>query len=399
MKTVLIKSLFLSGVIALAIAPSAHALSASNQAAVNKGIAYLQTQQSADGHINGFDGITPWAAIAFSSAGISLDTVKTAGGASLRSYLASNPPGATAKATEWEKDILAITADNQNPYNFGGVNYVAGLRALATGGQIGNLSTVNDDVFGVLALAASRADVTDPVFTGALNFVLAHQHADGGFSSGADAAATSDVDDTAAAVMALEAARNAGIGGSAAGPAITNALAFIAAMKNSDGGYPFDKNFGAASDVSSTSWVVMALGAAGQAASLTLRALRLESTVDKVTAHNASILENLGGGFVAIDTHGRLMLCNPSAKKLLGLPDDLALGQPIDQSLAALPEMGEILLDTLVKKETVKRQDLWWKLKGESRVLGYSTLLIQDPQGQVVGAGITFQDITQFQKK
>ena len=139
--------------------------------------------------------------------------------------------------------------------------------------------------------------------------------------------------------------------------------------------------------------------AACQAAALTLRALRLESTVDKVTAHNASILENLGGGFVAIDAHGRLMLCNPAAKKLLELPDDLAMGQPIDQSLPAIPEMGEILMDTLVKKETVKRQDLWWKRNGEPRVLGYSTLLIQDPHGQVVGAGITFQDITQFQKK
>lgn len=139
--------------------------------------------------------------------------------------------------------------------------------------------------------------------------------------------------------------------------------------------------------------------AACQAASLALRALRLESTVDKVTAHNASILENLGGGFIAIDAHGRLMLCNPAAKKLLELPEDLPLNQPVDQSLSAIPEMGEILLDTLVKKETVKRQDLWWKRKGEARVLGYSTLLIQDPRGQVVGAGITFQDITAFQKK
>jgi PAS domain S-box-containing protein len=139
--------------------------------------------------------------------------------------------------------------------------------------------------------------------------------------------------------------------------------------------------------------------AACQAASLTLRGLRLESTVDKVTAHNASILENLGGGFVAIDAHGRVMLCNPAAKKMLGLPDDLALNQPVDQVLGAIPEMGEILMDTLVKKETVKRQDLWWKLRGETRVLGYSTLLIQDPRGQVVGAGMTFQDITAFQKK
>ncbi len=136
-----------------------------------------------------------------------------------------------------------------------------------------------------------------------------------------------------------------------------------------------------------------------QATSHALRSLRLESTVDKVTAHNASILQNLGGGFVAVDAHGRLMLCNPSAKKILELPDNISLGQPIEESLIAIPEMGDILMDTLVKKETVKRQDLWWKIRGETRVLGYSTLLIQDPRGQVVGAGITFQDITQFQKK
>lgn len=141
------------------------------------------------------------------------------------------------------------------------------------------------------------------------------------------------------------------------------------------------------------------VAAACQAASLTLRALRLETTVDKVTAHNASILENLGGGFIAIDIHGNMMLCNPAAKKMLELRDDLPMGLPMDQSLLAIPELAAILMDTLVKKETVKRQDLWWKRRGETRILGYSTLLIQDPHGQVVGAGVTFQDITQFQKK
>ncbi|MEK7233192.1 MAG: GAF domain-containing protein [Elusimicrobiota bacterium] len=139
--------------------------------------------------------------------------------------------------------------------------------------------------------------------------------------------------------------------------------------------------------------------AACSACSLTLRALRLESTVDKVTAHNASILENLGGGFIAVDLHGRVMLCNPAAKEILGLNPDLPPNQPVDATLIMIPEMAEILMDTLVNKETVKRQDLWWKNKDRSHVLGYSTLLIQDPRGQVVGAGITFQDITAFQKK
>ena len=139
--------------------------------------------------------------------------------------------------------------------------------------------------------------------------------------------------------------------------------------------------------------------AACSVCAIALRAIRLESTVDKVTAHNASILENLGGGFLAVDVHGKVMLCNPAAKKILELPEDLPMNQPADTTLIMIPQMAEILMDTLVKKETVKRQDLWWKRKDENRVLGYSTLLIQDPHGQVVGAGITFQDITSFQKK
>jgi len=139
--------------------------------------------------------------------------------------------------------------------------------------------------------------------------------------------------------------------------------------------------------------------AACSVCAIALRAIRLESTVDKVTAHNASILENLGGGFLAVDVHGKVMLCNPAAKKILGLAEDLPMNQPADVTLPMIPQMAEILMDTLVKKETVKRQDLWWKRKDENRVLGYSTLLIQDPHGQVVGAGITFQDITSFQKK
>ena len=139
--------------------------------------------------------------------------------------------------------------------------------------------------------------------------------------------------------------------------------------------------------------------AACQAAALALRSIKLESTFDRVTAHNASILDNLGGGFVAVDVHGRMMLCNPAARRILDIPAEAPLNVPVDQALFTNPEMAEILMDTLVKKATVKRQDLWWKRKGETRVLGYSTLLIQDTGGHVVGAGITFQDITSFQKK
>ncbi|MBI3552198.1 MAG: GAF domain-containing protein [Elusimicrobia bacterium] len=129
-----------------------------------------------------------------------------------------------------------------------------------------------------------------------------------------------------------------------------------------------------------------------------LRALALETTVDKVTARNASILENLGGGFMAIDAHGRVMLCNPAAKRILSLAVEVPHNIPVDQALAHIPRLSDILLDTLSTHKIAKRQELTWTHQGETKIIGYGTLLIQDTQGSVTGAGITFQDITHVKK-
>ncbi|MBI4376981.1 MAG: GAF domain-containing protein [Elusimicrobia bacterium] len=138
--------------------------------------------------------------------------------------------------------------------------------------------------------------------------------------------------------------------------------------------------------------------AACELANSALRLLRLESTMDKVASRNASILESLSGGFIAIDTHGRIMLMNPAARRILALPADLPLSTPVEQALMHAPKVADILLDTLASRKTVKRQELGWTHQEQSRTLGYSTILIQDPQGEITGAGITFQDLTNVKK-
>lgn len=139
--------------------------------------------------------------------------------------------------------------------------------------------------------------------------------------------------------------------------------------------------------------------AASRIAALAIRGMKLEATVDKVTARNHSIIENLGGGFIAVDTHGRLILCNPAAKRILNLPQDLKLNLPADQVLMHVQKLCDILMDTLATRKTAKRMEFTWTVKGESRLLGYTTILIQDPQGEITGAGVTFQDITQIKKQ
>ena len=134
--------------------------------------------------------------------------------------------------------------------------------------------------------------------------------------------------------------------------------------------------------------------AACRATSIALRCLRMESAVNRVTSNNASILENLSGGFVAMDMRGRLMLCNPAARRILALGEAVPAGAPAEQVLSHVPRLVEILAETLSSRQVVKRQEFQWKFQGEARTLGYSTLLIQDPQGNLSGAGVTFQDIT-----
>lgn len=130
-----------------------------------------------------------------------------------------------------------------------------------------------------------------------------------------------------------------------------------------------------------------------QATSHTIRRLRLEETVSRVTAYNSSILENLTGGFLAVDLQGRVMICNPAARRILDIHFD-PTDKAIDEVLGAIIELASVLRSTLSTKQTVKRQEIRWSLRGEKRLLGYSTLLIRDTQGVFAGAGVSFQDIT-----
>lgn len=128
-----------------------------------------------------------------------------------------------------------------------------------------------------------------------------------------------------------------------------------------------------------------------------IRRLRLEDSVSRVTAYNASILDNMSGGFLAVDLQGRVMICNPAARRLLDVHGE-PVDRPVEEVLGACIEMASVLRSTIATKQTLKRKELTWSLRGEKRVLGYSTLLIRDTQGVFAGAGVTFQDITHIKK-
>lgn len=172
-----------------------------NKRAVNDGLAYLRTQQDATGKIAGFNGISSWSTMSFAAHNISPATVSN-NGSSLLQYLGANPPAAAGSATEWERDLLAVTAAGQNPFTFGGMNYVTKLQSYHNNSQIGSTTQINDDMFGLLALISAGSSASTPIKQDALNFILANQQADGGFSW--STTGITGVDDTAAALQALK---------------------------------------------------------------------------------------------------------------------------------------------------------------------------------------------------
>ncbi len=231
-------------------------------------INYLRSKQDSSGKITGFGGESQWAAIAFSIHAIDVSTVKQST-VSLKDYLLADQPGAGASPTEWERRILAIVAIGGDPTNFGGVNYVQRLETFSNNNQIGLTTQLNDDVFGLLALITSGSTASMQIKQDTLSFIISHQNTDGGFSWSTDPSSnTSDSNDTAAAIQALQAAKNSGLANSNLDTSITRAKNYLLTLQQSNGGFRYDaSSFSTDPDGASTAWSLMALNTLGIATS------------------------------------------------------------------------------------------------------------------------------------
>ncbi|MEK7569918.1 MAG: DUF4430 domain-containing protein [Patescibacteria group bacterium] len=166
-------------------------------------------------------------------------------------YLAGTNP---VTASDYAKTILALAAAGKNPAAYNGKNFLTGLSALYQSNQLGDLTLLSDDFWGLLALGAAGVGAQDTVVTGVRQFIASHQNSDGGWSYAP--ATESDTNDTAAAVMALVE------GGLAASNAkIQSAITYLRNQQNTDGGFAFTKGF--ESDSASDAWVIAALKKVG----------------------------------------------------------------------------------------------------------------------------------------
>jgi hypothetical protein len=218
-------------------------------APVADALGYLQGQQQADGAIGSFAD-SAWVVMAAAAAGEDPNTWD-AGGDSIVDYLAANVASATL-TTDYARMVLAITAADQDPTNFGGTDFIDLLEAAYDGSQIGSTSALNDDAWGIMALVSAGIDPSEPIIANSATFIKTNQNADGGWGWAVGQA--SDPDSTAAPIMALVAA-----GESTSSSAIQDALAFIKSTQVDSGGF---EAWGA-TNADTDAWCIAAIVAAG----------------------------------------------------------------------------------------------------------------------------------------
>ncbi|NQT31637.1 MAG: hypothetical protein HQ588_04810 [Deltaproteobacteria bacterium] len=224
-------------------------------AVVSDALNYLRSVQDNTGKIESFSA-SAWVVMAIAAAGEDPGEWKDdPSNPSIVDYLAANAATATA-ANAYSKMILAAVAAGEDPTDFGGRDFVALLEATHTGNQIGDGATLNDDFWGVLALVAAGKDpATSTIIQDSVAFILANQDAvDDGWGWGVGGG-YSDVDNTAAAIMALIAA-----GQSPGSAAISDGLDYMKTTQQDNGGFLSWGDTNADTD----SWGICGITAAGE---------------------------------------------------------------------------------------------------------------------------------------
>jgi PAS domain S-box-containing protein len=130
-----------------------------------------------------------------------------------------------------------------------------------------------------------------------------------------------------------------------------------------------------------------------------------EKELEQLYRQNQRILNTAGEGIVGLDSRGRITFANPAALKILGYRANEFIGASLHQLIhhhksdgSPYPEAECPALSTLVVGATVHVSDkILWKKDGTSFPASYSATPIVE-EGKIIGAVVTFRDITIRQK-
>jgi diguanylate cyclase (GGDEF)-like protein/PAS domain S-box-containing protein len=129
---------------------------------------------------------------------------------------------------------------------------------------------------------------------------------------------------------------------------------------------------------------------------------RIEEALERLSRQHEMVLKSAGEGIFGLDLGGNATFVNPAAARMTGWDAEELLGRPLHAVLHHTKPDGtpyperECPVYAALKTSTAHSRDdeVFWKKDGRSFPVEYvSTPLLQD--GKVVGAVVTFKDITE----
>jgi hypothetical protein len=195
---------------------------------IQQATTFLLDHVDAQGCIGGAR-VTAWSTMALVAAGHGPHSPAPSG-ATLVDGLKACEPGRVLQGEELtaiQRHLLAIIAAGEDPTDFNGRNWVQEVRSRATSQGFfdpNNPNSLNNDIFGILALIAAGASPQESAIVNASDRIMANQNNDGGWGHSTSLmGGTSDTDMTAAALLALQRAKRI----HAEHPTATNALSYL----------------------------------------------------------------------------------------------------------------------------------------------------------------------------
>jgi len=151
------------------------------------------------------------------------------------------------------KSLLVVAAVQRSELESGD-HWLSVVTNSFDGQQLGSAELLNDDFWGLLALAAVNKESNTEIINDLAVFILSQQNSDGGWSWAAGG--ESDSNDTAAAIMALLESNH-----NSSSASVVTGTNYLRSTQNNDGGFAYAP--GSDSDGASTAWILATLNKLG----------------------------------------------------------------------------------------------------------------------------------------
>jgi PAS domain S-box-containing protein len=106
------------------------------------------------------------------------------------------------------------------------------------------------------------------------------------------------------------------------------------------------------------------------------------------------VVDNVPTGIISIDVEGNVNLFNRAAEEILGIQRIDILGRNVS---IFQDKLASLLLDTLYTGKRYRREEIF--LLPQRILIGVSSSQIYNEKGEIVGAGITFTDLSKIKKE